>query len=161
MIGATYTRKADKARFAVTYDEAAAQFILTPEQFGTPIALSADDLKAQFSNVRGLRAPAATDEVDGWKRIGAAFDRMRSKRPRVDGILTPEEVLSGRARERAETIAADPGALADHAVGLLPVSREVAAALDDIAAQDATEADAEDKRADRVTAAEARRLGHR
>lgn len=142
MIGRTITRKADKAVFTIAaYDEAQAAYTLAPVEFGASIAVAPDALRADFTGVRNPEAPA-TDEVSGWKKLGANFERaVRRRGSCADGLLTPEDVLSGRARERAEQIAADEDALADYAVGLLPVSREVAAALDEIVAAQEAEAD--------------------
>jgi len=141
MIGQTLTRKAgDKARFIVTaYDEAHASYVLTPVEFGAAIAVSPDGLSA-FSGVpRNPKPDAATDEPGGWRKLADAFERASHKRktPGANGLLTPEEVLSGAAAERAKQIAADSDLLSDFAVGLLPVSPEVAAYLDDLVAAQA------------------------
>ena len=171
MIGKTLTRKADKSAWTVTaYDEAQAAFTLTPVEFGSPIGLSADELRREFSGARSVSPPDPTDEVKGWKTLGASFERaVRRQRRGFDGVLTAEEILSGRARERAEQIAADEDALADYAVGLLPVSREVAAVLDEVIAAREAEADKPRRRRSKaeadentLSAAEARdRLGHK
>jgi hypothetical protein len=169
MIGRTITRKADRASFTIAgYDEAQATYTLAPVEFGPNVAVTADKLCAEFSGLRNLSPLGATDEVIGWKQIGAAFERAaRRERRGTDGVLTPEEVLSGRARERAEQIAADEDALADYAVGLLPVSKEVAAVLDAVLEERAAEADKPRRRSKpnpddtTLTTADARRLGHK
>jgi len=171
MLGTTVTRKVDKVAFTVAaYDEAQGAFTLAPVEFGASIAVAAGRLRSEFSGVRNVEPPGTTDEVSGWKRIGANFERaMRRQRITTDGLLTPEDVLSGRARARAEQIAADPDAMAEYAVGLLPVSKEVAAVLDEVVAEQEADADRKRPRStatdgddDTITTTDARgRLGHR
>ena len=167
IVGQTVTRKSDRSRWTISaYDEAQAAYTLAPVEFGPSIAVPADALRASFSGVQGTN-PAATDEVGGWKKFGAHFERaINRQRAGRNGLLTPEDVLAGRARERAEQIAADPEAMADFAVGLLPVAKEVAAVLDEIVAAEEADADRPRRRTeppeDAVTTAEARsRLGHK
>jgi hypothetical protein len=144
-LGKTYKSKADNSQWRVTgYDEASSQFILSPVEFGSPIAKSPDDLRRDFVNVRGATVPDASDDAGAWRKIGERFRRSADRsRSDANGLLTVEEVFAGAAQTRAEELAQDEDALADYAVGLLPVSPAVATALDAIVAERARLADAE------------------
>lgn len=168
MLGTTVTRKSDRAKFTITgYDEAAATYTLAPDAFGPNVAVPASELRAQFSGVGRNPDPTRTNETTGWKKIGEVFTRAAHRRPhaqRADGLLTPEQVLNGEARDRAEEIAADPDRLADFAVGLLPVSQAVGVELDRILEERASVEDRaaakRDRDDDAITTADAKRLGH-
>jgi hypothetical protein len=161
MIGQALKRKDDKSVWkVVAYDEAQGQFVLSPEVFGPSVALASEDIRAQFSNVRAAKAPDATDEVSAWKRFGESFERVAPRRSTINGSLTVEDVFAGRALAKAQEIAGNADALADYAIGVLPVSPAVAEHLEAILAEGEAAADRETSRAADLTASDARRLGH-
>jgi len=169
MIGQTVTRKSDKVAFTIAaWDEAQSAYTLAPVvEFGPNIGVPADKLRADFSGLRNVSPPGATDEVTGWEKLSASFERAFGRQRQFDGVLTPEDVFAGRARGRAESIAADPDALAEYAVGLLPVSKEVAVVLDEVLEARAAEADKPRRRskpspdANTLSTEDTRRLGHK
>lgn len=134
-LGKTYKKKSDGSHWTVTgYDEAYKEFVLSPVEFGSPINRSPDDLRREFSNVRGTTVPGTITATAAWRKIGERLRRPDRSRSKLDGLLTVEEVFAGGAQTRAEELSQDEDALADYAVGLLPISPAVATALDAIIA---------------------------
>jgi hypothetical protein len=158
VVGNTYKSKADDSRWRVSaYDEAMGKFTLQPEEFGSARSASPDELRRDYSNVRGMTVPDTTDEQSGWNKLGAKFKgRTSTRRTGVDGLLTPEQVFRGEARARAQEIAQDPDSLADYEIGVLPISPIVARELDNILL---TFAKTHDVYPDGVTGEQAKRLG--
>lgn len=169
MIGRTLQHKQTGEAWKVVGADGDGRWTLQPATFGPVQAFSVEELREHFNDAGNATAPVRASEDTGWKRLGAFIDRAVQRQAHgTYGLLTPEEALQpdaeDAARERAETIAADPeGLLADALIGLLPLSPMVEEALRDIAPGAFEDDDEPPKARPKVgaTQAQTRRLGHR
>lgn len=136
-VGAVVRRKSDKTRWRVeAIDAANGSYVLSPaDAFGQNVSASAEELRRWGVVAEEPPRPDATS-ASGWQRLAQRAAAKIDRRRQPLYASTPEEALAAGEREAAraaaERIARDPAKLADHAVGLLPVSDAVGVALDHI-----------------------------